>query len=47
MNETICRRPFPTPFDLKKPYLYSMKYPIGIQDFRVLREGGYVYVDKT
>ena len=24
-----------------------MKYPIGIQDFRVLREGGYVYVDKT
>jgi hypothetical protein len=24
-----------------------MKYPIGIQDFRKLREGGYVYVDKT
>lgn len=24
-----------------------MKYPIGIQDFRELREGGYVYVDKT
>lgn len=24
-----------------------MKFPIGIQDFRVLREGGYVYVDKT
>ena len=23
------------------------KYPIGIQDFRTLREGGYVYVDKT
>jgi hypothetical protein len=29
-------------------YLYSMqKYPIGIQDFRELRKGGYVYVDKT
>ena len=24
-----------------------MKYPIGIQDFRTLREGDYVYVDKT
>ena len=24
-----------------------MKYPIGIQDFRELREGDYVYVDKT
>ena len=24
-----------------------MKYPIGIQDFRKLREGGFVYVDKT
>ncbi len=24
-----------------------MKYPIGIQDFRKIREGGYVYVDKT
>ena len=24
-----------------------MKYPIGIQDFRNIREGGYVYVDKT
>ena len=24
-----------------------LKYPIGIQDFRTLREGGYVYVDKT
>jgi len=24
-----------------------MKYPIGIQDFRTLREGGYIYVDKT
>ncbi|MCB9294597.1 MAG: ATP-binding protein [Lewinellaceae bacterium] len=24
-----------------------MKYPIGIQDFGKLREGGYVYVDKT
>ncbi|HMQ46864.1 MAG TPA: AAA family ATPase [Saprospiraceae bacterium] len=24
-----------------------MKYPIGIQDFRKLREGAYVYVDKT
>jgi hypothetical protein len=24
-----------------------MKFPIGIQDFRVLREGGYAYVDKT
>ena len=23
------------------------KYPIGIQDFRKLRKGGYVYVDKT
>lgn len=23
------------------------KYPIGIQDFRSLREGGYLYVDKT
>jgi len=23
------------------------KYPIGIQDFRVLRQGGYIYVDKT
>ncbi|MEQ8706992.1 MAG: AAA family ATPase [Phaeodactylibacter sp.] len=24
-----------------------MKYPIGIQSFREIREGGYVYVDKT
>lgn len=24
-----------------------MKYPIGIQDFRELRTGGYVYIDKT
>ena len=24
-----------------------MKYPIGIQDFRKLREGDFVYVDKT
>ncbi|MCO6475623.1 MAG: ATP-binding protein [Phaeodactylibacter sp.] len=32
---------------LKNPYLYPMKYPIGIQDFRKLREGGYLYVDKT
>jgi len=24
-----------------------MKYPVGIQDFRVIREGDYVYVDKT
>lgn len=24
-----------------------MKYPIGIQDFQSIREGGYVYVDKT
>jgi hypothetical protein len=23
------------------------KYPIGIQDFEKLREGGYIYVDKT
>ncbi|MCB0595385.1 MAG: AAA family ATPase [Lewinellaceae bacterium] len=23
------------------------KYPIGIQDFRELRTGGYVYIDKT
>ena len=29
------------------PYLAPMKYPIGIQDFRKLREGDYVYVDKT
>ena len=25
----------------------EMKYPIGIQTFRKMREGGYVYVDKT
>ena len=24
-----------------------MKYPIGIQSFETIREGGYVYVDKT
>ena len=24
-----------------------MKYPIGIQSFEKLRDGGYVYVDKT
>lgn len=24
-----------------------MKFPIGIQDFKVLREEGFVYVDKT
>jgi hypothetical protein len=29
------------------PILESMKYPIGIQAFRELREDGYVYVDKT
>lgn len=26
---------------------FIMKYPIGIQDFKFLREGGFVYVDKT
>ena len=25
----------------------SVNYPIGLQDFRKIREGGYVYVDKT
>lgn len=25
----------------------SMKYPVGIQDFGKIREGGYAYVDKT
>ena len=24
-----------------------MKYPIGIQNFKELREGGFAYVDKT
>lgn len=24
-----------------------MQYPIGIQDFKKIRTGGYVYVDKT
>ena len=24
-----------------------MKYPIGIQTFEKIREGGYIYVDKT
>ena len=24
-----------------------MKYPIGIQDFEKIRQGGFVYVDKT
>ena len=24
-----------------------MKFPIGIQDFKKIREGGFVYVDKT
>ncbi|MDD6822661.1 MAG: AAA family ATPase, partial [Paraprevotella sp.] len=24
-----------------------MKYPIGIQDFEKIIQGGYVYVDKT
>ncbi len=24
-----------------------MKFPIGIQDFRSIRQGGFVYVDKT
>ena len=24
-----------------------MKYPIGIQDFKSIREDGFVYVDKT
>ena len=24
-----------------------LKYPIGLQDFRAIREGGYIYVDKT
>lgn len=24
-----------------------MKYPIGIQDFRKIREGSYLYIDKT
>ncbi|WP_211481872.1 AAA family ATPase [Arachidicoccus rhizosphaerae] len=23
------------------------KYPIGLQSFREIREGGYVYIDKT
>jgi hypothetical protein len=36
---------------VKVPALFhifeSMKYPIGIQDFRKLREGGHIYVDKT
>ena len=25
----------------------KLKYPIGIQSFRVIIEGGFVYVDKT
>lgn len=25
----------------------GIKYPVGIQNFTVLREGGYVYIDKT
>ena len=25
----------------------EIKYPVGIQSFKELREGGYVYVDKT
>lgn len=25
----------------------GIKYPVGIQNFAELREGGYVYVDKT
>jgi hypothetical protein len=31
------------------PYICSMarKYPIGLQSFRKIREGGFVYVDKT
>lgn len=34
--------------DLAIPYLCQMqKLPIGIQDFRTLREGGYKYIDKT
>ena len=24
-----------------------MKYPIGIQNFEKIREGGYLYIDKT
>ena len=24
-----------------------MKYPIGLQDFKGIRENGYVYIDKT
>ncbi|MDR2473709.1 MAG: AAA family ATPase, partial [Tannerella sp.] len=27
--------------------LQKRKYPIGTQDFNNLRQGGYVYVDKT
>lgn len=32
---------------MENPIFGNMKYPVGIQDFRELREGGYVYVDKT
>lgn len=28
-------------------FLYGMKYPVGIQSFEALRDGGFVYVDKT
>lgn len=31
----------------RKCNVMSMKYPIGIQTFDRIREGGYVYVDKT
>mgnify|MGYP006268431439 CR=1 FL=1 len=38
----------PVPISPHSSYISAMKrYPIGIQDFSVLREGGYLYVDKT
>ncbi len=48
MAEGGAKRPaISRPTYPQKPYLYLMKYPIGIQDFRKLRESGYLYVDKT
>ena len=43
------QKPLAFPWKKLKTYLCKMtrKYPIGLQSFRSIREGGYVYVDKT
>ena len=42
-----CWKRLSLQIQFKDTKFYSMIYPIGIQSFKEIREGGYAYVDKT